>query len=124
MQDLKRLDKNLGVKFNGETFVITYQRPFGDPVNNWKVVDDRGGFRQPDRRDIEILQQSDIEKESPKEKFARTAKYMEEAREKDRKRASEDIRHMTLDNRRQLGPAFSKMYGQGKNNSTFRRVNA
>jgi hypothetical protein len=121
MAQLKTMDKALGIKFNGEHFVITYQARAGLCVNIWKVVAGDGGFRQPDRRDLEILQQSNIEKESPEEKQQRVERYMETVRAKDRKNAKEMLRDRTKDDKIQLFNAFGKIAG-GKHNSAFRRV--
>ena len=120
MNELKRLDKALGIKFNGQHFVITYQVPNGT-VNIWKVVSGDGGFRQPDRRDIEILQQSDIERESAEEKQKRVERYMAAIRAADKKRSAENIRDWTKDGKIQLHRAFARVAG-GKHNSAFRRI--
>lgn len=121
MDQLKRMDKALGIKFNGEHFVITYKVPDGPAVNIWKVVAASGGFRQPDRRDLEILAQSNIEYESPAEKQARVERYMEAEREKDRRKTRELIRDRTKDDKIQLYDAFGRLY-TGKHNSSFRRI--
>lgn len=120
MRDLKRLDKNLGIKFNGEHFVITYTVPNG-VVNIWKVAAGDRGFRQPDHRDIEILQQSDIERESPEQKQKRVDRYMAAIRAADKKRSAENIRDWTKDGKIQLHRAFARING-GKHNSAFRRI--
>ena len=121
MAQLKAMDKALGIKFSGTHFVITYQVRDGLTVNIWKVVAEDGGFRQPDRRDIEILQQSNIEHESPEEKLQRVERYMEAVRAKDRKNAKEMLRDRTKDDKIQLFNAFGKLAG-GKHNSAFRRI--
>ena len=123
VDQLKRMDKALGVRFSaqGKHFVITYRVRDNLTVNIWKVVDERGGFRQPDRRDLDMLQQSNIEHEGPAEKQARAERYMEAERERDRIRAKENIRDMTKDNKIQLVNGFSRL-GGGKHNSAFRRI--
>jgi hypothetical protein len=128
MADLKRLDKALGIKFNGEHFVITYKVPNGS-VNIWRVVAGDGGFRQPDHRDIEILQQSNIERESPEEKQKRVEQYMEAIRAADRKRSRENIRDWTKDGKIQLQRAFENVQTGGSwsspkqaPNPAFRRI--
>jgi len=121
MSQLKAMDKALGIKFNGDHFVITYQIESGPCVNIWKVVDGDGGFRQPDRRDLEILQQSNIEKESAEEKHDRVERYMEAERDRDRQRSREMIRDRTKDDKIQLFNGFARLAG-GKHNSAFRRV--
>lgn len=121
MNELKRLDKALGIKFNGKHFVITYKVPNG-VVNIWRVVAGDGGFRQPDRRDIEILQQSNIERESPEEKQERVKRYMEAIRAADKKRSRQNMRDWTKDGKIQLHSAFARCYDGGKHNSAFRRI--
>lgn len=129
VDQLRRIDKSLGIRFNGDHFVITYQVPDGGPrVNIWKVVAERGGFRQPDRRDLEMIQMSNIERESPEDKQARIARYMDAEREKDRRRAREDLRNMTRDNRIQLVRGFEVLEGgtwsgpKTEPNPAFRRI--
>lgn len=118
---IKSMDKALGIKFNGQHFVITYQVDGGPCVNIWRVVDNDGGFRQPDRRDLEVLQQSNIENESPDEKQRRVRRYMEAERERDRRRAREMLRDRTKDDKIQLFNGFARLAG-GKHNSAFRRI--
>lgn len=123
MKELKTLDKNLGCKFNGRFFVVTYQRSYGEPVNLYAIKGPDNSFRPPGQKDIEIIAASNIERESPKEKSQRISKHMEDVREKKRKEARENIRNMTKDDRRQLSKAFMQLTNLGKGNSAFRRVN-
>lgn len=124
MQDLKRLDPKLGCyfEFNHGHFVVTYERAVGGSVPIFMVEDERGGFRQPDQRDINKLHEYDIHRESMKDKLQRSAKYMEEAREKQKKRTADEIRNMTKDGKHQLARDFARLRG-GKHNATFRRIN-
>lgn len=122
MKDLKNLDKNLGCKFNGRFFVVTYQRPYGEPVNLYAIKGPDNSFRHPGQKDIEIIAASNIERESPKEKFQRISQHMEEVRIKKRHEAKENIRLMTKDDRRQLSKAFTQTTNLGKGNSAFRRI--
>ena len=121
MARLKSMDKALGIKFNGEHFVITYYVRPDYSVNIWRVVASDGGFRQPDRRDLEILQQSNIERESPEEKQLRVERYLEAERARDRRRAKEMLRDRTKDDKIQLYQGFGKLLS-GKHNSAFRRI--
>lgn len=126
MKDLKRLDKNLGCYFevaHGH-FVITYKRPFGDPIPLFMVEAEDGGFRQPDKRDMNRLHESDTHRpgQSVKEHLTKVTHYMEDYRKRVRKVGRENLRLMTIDDKRQLMSAFAKLWG-GKHNSTFRRVN-
>jgi len=124
MERLKKLDKRLGceyVKSHGH-FVINYQRPYGQPVPITMVKADNGGFRQPDNRDLDFLKQGDLEREDMKTKLQKSAKYMEDVREKAKRDAKDNIRHMTLDGKIQLANNLSRIAGGGKGNATFRRV--
>ena len=121
-KDLRTLDRRLGVKFNGQNFVVTYDRGHGEPVNIYVVKGQEGGFRQPNHKDLEELQKSDLEKEGPKEKWQRISSYMADFREKQKKRRTENIRNMTRDDKIQLKQAFEKVANNSKANATFRRV--
>jgi hypothetical protein len=123
MKQLKAVDKRLDVKFNGEHFVITQQTEKYGAVNIWKVVDERGGFRQPDRRDLEMIKESNIENVSPDEKFNLVTAYMERFKKDERDREKDNSRHVVLGNKIQLAQWFNRNYGSGKGNSAFRRVN-
>lgn len=125
MQDLKRLDPNLGCYYetNHHHFVITYKRPIGAKVPIMMVKGENDGFRQPDRREIETLKESDTHRVPMKSRLKAAANYMEVEREKTRKKAKEDIHDHTKDDRRQLAPRFARLTNEGKFNSTFRRIN-
>jgi len=123
VRDLKTLDRRLGVRFNGENFVVDYNRGHGDPVIIHVVKGNDGGFRQPDKRDLEYIQSGDLEKEGFKERWQRITKYLYGEREKMRARAKDNIRGMTKDNKIQLKQAVGKVENQSKSNSAFRRIN-
>lgn len=128
MKDLKRLDKNLGCYFETahNHFVITYQRPFGEPVPLFMVEAEDGGFRHPDQRDIERLHLGDTHRiygsDVVRDHLRHVTSYMEDYRSRIRKQSREKFRDMTKDDRRQLMKAFAKLWGGGKYNSAFRRV--
>lgn len=126
MKDLKRLDKNLGCYFEQahKHFVITYQRPFGEPIPLFMVKADDGGFRQPDQRDLVRLYMSDTHKydNAVRDHLRHVTNYMEDYRNRMRKQSRESIRDMTRDDKIQLMHVFGKLYGGGKGNSAFRRV--
>ena len=124
LSDLKKLDSNLGCYFekNHNHFVITYKRAVGGKVPVMLVEGEGGSFRHPDKRDITKLEKSDTHKQSMKSRLNATATYMERVREKKRKEARENIRDMTKDDKRQIGPRMARLTG-GKFNSTFRRIN-
>ncbi len=110
LKQLKMLDRRLGVKFNGSNFVLTYDRGHGDPVNLHAVRTDAGGFRQPDRRDLEFLCQGDMERQTPRERFQKVSTYMSEYQQKKRRQARENLRDLTKDNKNQLRKAFERVY--------------
>lgn len=122
MKQLKALDSRLGVKFNGEHFVVTFQRPGQAEYNVWKVVDERGGFRQPDQRELEMLRESNLERIGPDERFNLAREYMERFRSDARERVKDEVKGMTRDSRIQLVQAFRRVAGSGKGNSAFRRI--
>jgi hypothetical protein len=124
MRDLNNLDKRLGTKFNGNNFVITYDRGFGEPVNVMLVKRDDGGFRQPDRRDIESLRKGDLATGESMDVRLRKLAYASERMRTDlRKKHRDNIRDMTKDDRIYLGQKFAQLTNQGKANSAFRRIN-
>jgi len=125
LRKLKRLDPNLGCKYEPghEHFVITYRRAVGQPVPVMLIEDGGGGFRWPDDRDIRKLEESDTHRVPVKDRLRMLSKYFEEDREHRRRKAKENIRDMTKDNRIQLTRAFAKAANQGgKHNSQFRRI--
>jgi len=123
VQDLKRLDSKLGCYYeqNHGHFVVTYKRPIGDAVPVMMVKNDDGGFRHPDKRDIERLKEGDNHRVDPVTRVKIAAAYMERERELQRKRRKDEIRNMTKDDKLQLAPRIAKLAG-GKQNSVFRRV--
>jgi hypothetical protein len=106
LKDLKRLDERLGCKFNGSHFVITYDRGYGKPVNIQLIRDDAGGFRQPNRYDIEFVAGGDLAREPMKHRLQRISRYMEDFEASERKKRREVIRDMTKDGKHQLKKAF------------------
>lgn len=120
---LHSTDKRLGCRYEQdlERFLITYQRPFGDPIPLLIVETEEKHFRFPAECDIEVLNQWDMENMRLKDRLAMVTSYMEKYREKQRQRCKDDIRHMTRDSKIQLTNAFGKLVS-GKNNSAFRRV--
>jgi len=124
LNDLKKLDPNLGCYYENDHhhFVITYRRAVGEKVPIMLVKDENDGFRFPDQRDIIKLAESDTHRVDAMAQIKAAAAYMEKAREKERKKARDDIRNMTKDNKLQLAPKIARLDG-GKHNSTFRRIN-
>lgn len=123
MQDLKRLDPRLGCHYEAghHHFVITYKRAVGGSVPILLIKDDNDGFRQPDKRDLIKLFESDTHRVDAKAQIKHAADYMEKSRETERKKTRDDIRNMTKDDKLQLAPRMARLTG-GKFNSTFRRI--
>ncbi len=123
MDKLHTLDPKLGCEFNKNTekFNITYQRATGNPVPIIQVSSDRGGYRQPDRRELHVLGEGDMCKTDRTTFLNKASKYCSDYREKEARTNSDNIRNMTKDNKNQLSSSFGKLLG-GKHNSTFRRI--
>ncbi len=122
MKNLKNLDRRLGVKFNGDNFVITYDRGYGEPVNLHTVKRDDGGFRQPDNRDLKVIYDGDMSNKRPEVELQKRAYELLSVREESKKKSKEMFRDMTKDDRIQLMNAFQKAHGVGKNKAAFRPV--
>lgn len=123
IKELKLIDKRLDVKFNGNNFVITYDRGHGEPVNIALVKRDDGGFRQPDRRDLEHVKGGDLAQgDSMDIRLRKLAYASEQMRAQMRRQARQNIRDMTKDGKNQLAKAFMQRTNQGKGNAAFRRV--
>jgi hypothetical protein len=123
LRDLKNLDRRLGVKFNGSHFIITYDRGYGEPANIFRVTGDDGGFRQPDQRDLMVIKRGDLASGDSMEVRLQKQAYAYELTTRESKRkAAEEIRAMTLDNKIQLRNAIQKKYNLGKTGSAFRKI--
>lgn len=122
MKDLKSLDKRLGAKFNGRNFVVTYDRGHGEPVNIFCIKGRDDGFRQPDKRDLAVIKGGDLADVKLETRLKKTAYAAELIRREDARKAKENIRNMTKDDRRQLEKAFIQRTNLSKGNATFRRI--
>ena len=124
MKNLKNLDRRLDCVFRPEHghFVLTYQRPYGEPVNLHLVKRDDGGFRQPDMRDLKVIYDGDMTNKKPEIEIAKRAYELLSVRDESIKKSKENIRLMTRDDRIQLMNAFQKAHGVGKNKAAFRPV--
>ena len=125
IKELKKLDSNLGCEYNMDTgrFNITFKRATGLAVPIIQVKTEDGGFRYPDRRELNVLGESDLARVSMRDRLNKSTKYMQDYREKKAKEAKDNLRNMTKDGKRQLYNAFSRASGASKGNSTFRRIN-
>ena len=123
IKKLKNMDRKLDCVFSrvNRRFVVTYDRPVGDPAIIMGIAIDKP-FRQPDERDLIFLESGDFAKESVKHRMTRTAKYMEDYRTEQARKRRENLRDMTKDGNNQLRSKFARYDGAGKGNSTFRRI--
>lgn len=123
MKDLRLIDKRLGCKFNGENFVVTYDRGHGEPVNVLRIKREDGGFRQPDRRDLETLRQGDLASgENMDTRLRKLARASYEIRETLKRKHRENIKHMTKDDKNYLMNQIGRIAGQGKPRPAYRPV--
>ncbi len=122
-RDLKNIDRRLSTKFNGNHFVVCYDRGHGEPVNILRVMGENGGFRQPDARDLIVIKGGDLAEGPKMETRLREAAYRAEKQREDAKRkAHENIRDMTKDDRRYLSQKIGQITNLGKCNSSLRRI--
>jgi len=110
---LHELDPKLGAMFNGQHVVLTYKRATGQPVPIWTVRGDDGEFRIPDQRDIEVLQEADMTKQSMTDRLDKTSKYMQDVRDAREKERRDAIYDMTLDSKKQLSRVYGKINNPG-----------
>ena len=122
VRQMGMLDKRLGIKFNGTRFVITFTTERHGEVNIWTVVGEKGEFRQPDQRELDMLRDSDIERIGPEERFNLALAYMQHYGVERKRVVKEEIRDRTKDDKIQLAQGFAKVAGYSKANSTFRRI--
>jgi len=124
MKDLKLMDHKLGCLWNPDNkkFIVTYERAVGGSVPIATLAGVEGeSFRQPCAKDLEFIKSGDLSNDTVKNRMNRTAAYMEDARNIQRKKAKAEIRDMTKDSKIQLTQAAVRVAG-GKGNSAFRRV--
>jgi len=125
VRKLKEIDTKLGCFFNQDAalVIVTYTRATGEPVPIYTVKNADGKFRVPDQRDIDKILQGDLNKSSVKDRLGKTARYMNEYREKQRKKARAAFDDNTRDNKHQLIRAFAKINNPGgKGNRPFRQL--
>ena len=123
MRDLKNMDRRLGCKFNGQNFVITYDRGYGEPVNVLLIKRDDGGFRHGTSRDLEVLRGGDLASgESMDLRLKKLAYASYEIRETLKRKHRENIRNMTKDDKNYMMNKIGRLTGQGKPRPAYRQV--
>lgn len=126
LRRLKRIDKRLDMYWSEapERWVMAYEKPDKTLVNMFIIETEDHEYRHPDKRDLVRIKAADLVAKDAVTRQREAAQYMIDTREKDRKRAKDNIRDMTRDDRVQLMQAFARLSGSGKGNSAFRRVQA
>lgn len=123
LRELRLIDKRLSVKFNGSNFVVCYDRGYGEPVNILRIKNEDGSFRQPDRRDLDLLRQGDLQNGDSMDTRLRKLAYASyEIRETLKRKHRENIRNMTKDDKNYLMNKMGRIAGQGKPRPAFRPV--
>jgi hypothetical protein len=123
LRDLKNMDRRLGCKFNGQNFVVTYDRGYGEPVNILLIKRDDNGFRQPTGRDLEILKGGDLAQgESMDLRLKKIAYACYEMQEQTKKKHRENIRDWTKDDKNYLMDKIGRITGQGKPRPAYRPI--
>ncbi len=122
-RDLKNLDRRLGTKFNGQHFIVTFDRGYGEPVNIYRVMAEDGSFKQPDKRDLAIIKGGDLaEGEKMEMRLKKLAYASELMRREIRRKARENIRDMTKDDKTYLSQKIGQLTNSSKSNAAFRRI--
>lgn len=124
MKQLKDLDPKLGCFYNKNIhkFIITFQRVTGEPVPIMQVKTEDDGFRFPDNRDIIKLHESDTQRVPMHERLNIVSKYMYDYREKKRAESKENLRLMTIDDKKQLRKAVGRLHSPKFDSSIFRKI--
>lgn len=123
MKDLRSMDRRLSLKFNGNHFIICYDRGFGEPVNVLRIQTDDGNFRQPTSRDLEVLKGGDLASgESMDLRLKKLAYACYEMREQTKRKHRENIRDWTKDDKNYLMNKIGRVAGQGKPRPAFRPI--
>jgi hypothetical protein len=102
--------------------VITYDRSYGQPANVLRVEAVDGGFRHPNHRDLELIRSGDMNNTTVRDRMQKLTYHYEKQQEQSKRRVHDDIRHATLDGRRQLEKAILQKTNTSKANATFRRI--
>jgi hypothetical protein len=125
VKDLRAFDPLLRVRFERrmERFVITKRRAFGDDFNVLVVQTDDGGFRQPDRRDIQMLYEGDLWRHGGvNARIRRGEEHMKEFQEKQDREIEQESLARTRDSKIQLSNAYRKTFNDGSKAPELRRI--
>lgn len=128
-KELKLLDNKLdcylshALHTEDPLFVITYERPKGDPVVIYVIHDGNLGFRQPSIIDLETLQKADQTKIPLNEQLDKQADLMDKVKQIQERRANESIEDAAKDNKYQLRNIYAKVVdGNMKGHKHVRRI--
>ena len=122
LKDLKLMDSRLNLKFNSKHWVVTYDRPVGEPANIYRIKNDDGSYRPPDTRDLIHLKGGDLCNEDMQTRLRKLSLISERIKAKAKQDAYDNIRSMTLENKTQLANAAVRLTNQGKGRTGFRQV--
>ncbi len=126
VKELKRYDRYLYVEFDRELerFVIRRETAIKPHPKLWIVRDSiSGGFRQPDKRDLDVLVAGDLWRGGGvKARILQGERAMEDARRKQERHVREELDHATRDNKLQLAGAYHRAFNLGKWGGAFRRI--
>lgn len=125
VKELKQFDNKLGIDFSRqlERFVIHRQRAFGDSVIVWVVDAENGGFRHPDQRDLQALYNADLWRHGGvRERVRKGEEYMLSYQENLDRKAREELRDITKDNKIQLRNTIRRATNEGNKGPEFRRI--
>ena len=124
IKELKQLDSRLGVKFRYdiERFVITWDMPVGPSHELFVVRDERGGFRQPDKRDLLFLCANDLHRTDLRSHLSKTERLIQEFRERQERYEEDEVKGMTADGKIQLMNAYRETFNTGGKPSAHRRI--
>lgn len=121
---LKQLDPRLGCRFRHDLrkFAITFDRVVGPPAEVLIVRSEGGDFRQPDKRELDVLCEGDLHKTDIKTRLDKADNYMREYRRDQQKEVESRIDLATKDDKIQLKNAYRKSFNLGSKQSEFRRI--
>ena len=119
VKKLHRYDSTLKCNFDRELskFVITQPSMLNSGRKVALVVKDwehEGGWRQPDERDIARIAMADFHRKSIRRRIQEGEDYMLNYRDKQDRKAAEELRDMTKDEKLPLVNAYRESFNLGK----------